>query len=41
LEDGQALRDKNRYQPGQMIPVLLQSVSGDQLQVSPLLAHSA
>ena len=41
LEDGQALRDKNRYQPGQIVPVSLQSVSGDQLQVSPLLARSA
>ena len=41
LEDGHALRDKNRYQPGQIVPVSLQSVSGDQLQVSPLLARSA
>jgi len=36
LEDSPMLGDKNRYQPGQMIPVSLQSVSGDQLQVSPL-----
>ena len=32
---------KTHFQAGQMIPVSLQSVAGDQLQVAPLIAHSA
>ena len=32
---------KTYFQAGQMIPVSLQSVAGDQLQVAPLIAHSA
>lgn len=41
LDENSTPPHKTHFQAGQMIPVSLQSVAGDQLQVAPLIAHSA